>query len=326
LVMKEVLSRLIGSSFKSGAVLKKLEIGTRRPRPKYWVETMKGKSRVLLLQSDVEIPSLASQVAPFCREVCQKLSCCPYLFGPQLVGEECPSACNSRPKSDFHTVEGDGRPRRGVKRRRRGGRGGGGVDTGGQQTPGAGAQSPCQSSSGSSPSASPTPSTTVTTCTTRESSPTHNTEQQQQLAVKPSSKDKETLERILAEKCREGELTGSREISPPPRLPSPKLLRSKSLGSGGSLSFSGGLGEAGLAPRIVELSRRGGLQPAFNVDFSTPCPDMEDPPPVRRLVLKSNPLFWNKGGGQIYWPAGGCGSTLGIIPQGRSRRTGVTAP
>ena len=99
--MREVLSRLIGSSFKSGAVLRKLELGEKKPRPYYWLETMKGKSRVLLLQvctvlyrtvtvllllqAEVEIPSRASQVAPFCREVCQKLSCCPYLFGPQLV-------------------------------------------------------------------------------------------------------------------------------------------------------------------------------------------------------------------------------------------------
>ena len=83
------ISQLLGASFKSGAVLKKLEIGEdRKRRPDYWLETMKGKSRVLVLQADVEIPSKSSQVAGFCREVCQKLSCCPYLFGPQLVGKE----------------------------------------------------------------------------------------------------------------------------------------------------------------------------------------------------------------------------------------------
>ena len=42
LVMREVLSRLIGASFKSGAVLKKLEIGEdRKRRPDYWLEQMK---------------------------------------------------------------------------------------------------------------------------------------------------------------------------------------------------------------------------------------------------------------------------------------------
>jgi hypothetical protein len=39
-VMREVLSRLIGSSFKSGAVLKRLEVGETR-RHDYWLETMK---------------------------------------------------------------------------------------------------------------------------------------------------------------------------------------------------------------------------------------------------------------------------------------------
>jgi len=40
LVMREVLSRLIGSSFKSGAVLKRLEVGDQR-RHDFWLETMK---------------------------------------------------------------------------------------------------------------------------------------------------------------------------------------------------------------------------------------------------------------------------------------------
>ena len=40
LVIREVISKLIASSFKSGAVLKKLEVGERR-RPNYWLETMK---------------------------------------------------------------------------------------------------------------------------------------------------------------------------------------------------------------------------------------------------------------------------------------------
>ena len=35
------------------------------------------------------------------REVCQKLECCPYLFGPVRVGGECPSACQTRPKHQF---------------------------------------------------------------------------------------------------------------------------------------------------------------------------------------------------------------------------------
>ena len=47
LVMIEVLSRLIGSSFKSGAVLKKLELKGER-RDDYWVATMKGDNSPML--------------------------------------------------------------------------------------------------------------------------------------------------------------------------------------------------------------------------------------------------------------------------------------
>ena len=38
--MREVLSRLIGFSFKSGAVLKRLEVGEVR-RHDFWLETLK---------------------------------------------------------------------------------------------------------------------------------------------------------------------------------------------------------------------------------------------------------------------------------------------
>ena len=266
LVMREVLSRLIGSSFKSGAVLRKLEV-VGRPRPGFWVESMKGKSRVLMLQADVEIPSMSSQVAPFCREVCQKLSCCPYLFGPQLVGDECPSACNSRPKSDFHVSSvdnSDQRNRRGTKRGRRKGKTNTDIG-GGQQTPSGtgGAPSPT-SSAASSPSASPTPSAAVTTCTTRESSPS-NTDRQ--LAVKPSDTEVEALQRILAQKCQEGgevDEDDTREDSPPPQPPSPKLLRSKS-GLGSLLPKSDGKsGGAPTEPGNANKRSRG-LGPAFEV-------------------------------------------------------------
>lgn len=293
LVMREVLSRLIGSSFKSGAVLRKLEV-SGRPRPGFWVETMKGKSRVLMLQADVEIPSMGSQVVPFCREVCQKLSCCPYLFGPQLVGEECPSACNSRPKSDFHiatTESGDQRNRRGTKRGRRKGKVGADVG-GGQQTPSGTGGAPSPSSSpGSSPSASPTPSTAVTTCTTRESSPCAG----RQLAGQPSDTEVEALQRILAEKCQdemEEDEEETREESPPPQPPSPKLLRSKSSLTAQLPKPDGRSGAC--APSQIGNKKRGspGLGPAFQIDLDAPCPQFVDPPPVKGVILESNPLLW----------------------------------
>ena len=209
-------------------------------------------------------------------QVCQKLSCCPYLFGPQLVGLECPSACSSRPKSDFHAASGDQRLRRGGKRGRRGRQ----VEAAGQQTPGA------ASSSGSSPSASPTPSATVTTCTTRESSPCPGT-----LASTPTSGQVETLERILAERCQEEEEEEEeeREASPPPRPPSPKLLRSKS----SLVSLAPRPEEQGRAGTRAPEARPGGLQPAFTMDLEAPCPALQDPPPVRRVTLATNPLSWS---------------------------------
>ena len=308
LVMREVLSRLIGSSFKSGAVLRKLEV-SGSPRPGFWVETMKGKSRVLMLQADVEIPSMSSQVVPFCREVCQKLSCCPYLFGPQLVGEECPSACNSRPKSDFHVVateSGDHKNRRGTKRGRRKGKVGADVGVG-QQTPSGtgGAPSP-SSSAGSSPSASPTPSTAVTTCTTRESSPCAD----RQLAGQPSDTEVEALQRILAEKCQdkmEEDEEETRGESPPPQPPSPKLLRSKSsliallpkpdgrLGIGAHSEVGNKKrGSPGLGPafQVIKLWKVNSHPFTTQIDLDTPCPQFVDPPPVKGIVLASNPLLW----------------------------------
>ena len=307
LVMREVLSRLIGSSFKSGAVLRKLEVAGR-PRPGFWVETMKGKSRVLMLQADVEIPSKSSQVVPFCREVCQKLSCCPYLFGPQLVGEECPSACNSRPKSDFHvaaTDNGDQRNRRGIKRGRRKGKVG--ADAGGQQTPsGTGGASSPSSSVGSSPSASPTPSTAVTTCTTRESSPCAG----RQLTGQPSDTEVEALQRILAEKCQdeiEEDDEDTREESPPPQPPSPKLLRSKSslpallpkqdgrLGASANLELGNKKrGCPGLGPafQVFQQWKSNSIHSTTQVDLDAPCPQFVDPPPVKGIILASNPLLW----------------------------------
>jgi len=303
LVMREVLSRLIGSSFKSGAVLKKLEVGEDRARrPDFWLENMKGKSRVLLLQADVEIPSKTSQVTAFCREVCQKLSCCPYLFGPQLVGEECPSACNSRPKSHFQ-LEGEqaGRnSRRGRKGRKRP------KVIGEREESAVGDNNTAAGDSSDSASSSPSCSTTVTSNTTRDNSPELSEGGKrkygpknwgellppseirtrgaklptfsQQLKVRPSKKDVEELERLIAEKCVE---------SPPPSPPrplSPKLLRSKTA-QAALLTI-----EASKVEPLPEVNAE--LKPAFTMDQVSQAPPYREPPPIRHITLPSNPLLW----------------------------------
>ena len=300
LVMREVLSRLIGASFKSGAVLKKLEISEeRKRRPDYWLETMKGKSRVLVLQADVEIPSKASQVTGFCREVCQKLACCPYLFGPQLVGSECPSACNSRPKSDF-SADGEQGARPG-KRGRRGRKRQKVAHTGDKEDAVVAeerAESDRASDSGSS---SPSCSTTVTTNTTRDNSPdtgdtsTGGVKRRYgpknwgdilppseiktrgaklpsfaiQLKVRPSKKDVEELERLIAAKCEP-------DSPPPPRPPSPKLLRSRGSAAGDK--------------------RTNGHRTPGDASFSfEELPDADpvhESPRVWLTTLASNPVTW----------------------------------
>ncbi len=58
-----VLNLLIGSSFKSGSVLKRLELKEdSNPRQFFVVEEFKGKSRVVNLKANVEIPTRQDQV------------------------------------------------------------------------------------------------------------------------------------------------------------------------------------------------------------------------------------------------------------------------
>jgi hypothetical protein len=58
-----VLNLLIGSSFKSGSVLKRLELKDgSNPRQFFVVEEFKGKSRVVNLKANIEIPTRQDQV------------------------------------------------------------------------------------------------------------------------------------------------------------------------------------------------------------------------------------------------------------------------
>merc|ERR1712025_1360691 len=258
-------------------------------RPDYWLESMKGKSRVLLLQADVEIPSKTSQVAGFCREVCQKLSCCPYLFGPQLVGEECPSACNTRPKSHFQ-VEGEQQ----VRNTRKGRRGRKRPKTGGEREEGGGGGGGDSSDSASS---SPFCSTVVTSNTTRDNSPELGEGGKRkygpknwgellppseiktrgaklpQLSMRPSKRDVEILEKLIAKKCEESPPPS------PPRPPSPKLLRSKTA-QAALLSL-----ETAKTDTESSTEERRELAPAFSSDQIPTRPPYRDPPPIRHVIL-----------------------------------------
>ena len=105
LVMREVMMFLIGSSYKSQSVLRRLGI-KGAPRPDFVVEELKGKSRVLHLKANIEIPTRTDQVEAFCREVCSKVNACPYLISTKRYSEmTCPMDCQNRPKTEFKEEE-----------------------------------------------------------------------------------------------------------------------------------------------------------------------------------------------------------------------------
>nr|XP_040569588.1 scm-like with four MBT domains protein 2 [Lepeophtheirus salmonis] len=96
LVLREILSKLIGLSFKSGSILKRLEYDeSKPPRKNFTIETLKGKSKVLNLKGQVEIPTLASDVDEYCQEVCSKVGACPYLISTKLYEDTCPASCKT---------------------------------------------------------------------------------------------------------------------------------------------------------------------------------------------------------------------------------------
>ena len=102
LVMREVLNLIIGSSFKSGSVLKRLEAKKDQPASAdFVIEELKGKSRVLNLKGQIEIPTKVNQVDKYLKEICQKLSACPNLVSTVIYEDVCPADCHNRPKADF---------------------------------------------------------------------------------------------------------------------------------------------------------------------------------------------------------------------------------
>ena len=101
LVIREVLHLIIGSSFKSGSVLRRLEVKTDIVPANFIVEELKGKSRVVNLKAKIEIPTKADQVEKYLREMCGKLSACPHLVSTQIYESICPADCHNRPKADF---------------------------------------------------------------------------------------------------------------------------------------------------------------------------------------------------------------------------------
>ncbi|XP_027628268.1 scm-like with four MBT domains protein 2 isoform X2 [Tupaia chinensis] len=100
LVLKEVLSMIINAAYKPGRVLRELQL-VEDPHWNFQEETLKAKYRGKTYRAVVKIVRTSDQVANFCRRVCAKLECCPNLFSPVLVSENCPENCSIHTKTKY---------------------------------------------------------------------------------------------------------------------------------------------------------------------------------------------------------------------------------
>lgn len=100
LVLKEVLSMIINAAYKPGRVLRELQ-QVEDPLWNFQEETLKAKYRGKTYRAVVKIVRTSDQVSNFCRRVCAKLECCPNLFSPVLISENCPENCSIHTKTKY---------------------------------------------------------------------------------------------------------------------------------------------------------------------------------------------------------------------------------
>ncbi|CAO2595054.1 Scm-like with four MBT domains protein 2 [Lemmus lemmus] len=100
LVLKEVLSMIINAAYKPGRVLRELQL-VEDPHWNFQEETLKAKYRGKTYRAVVKIVRTSDQVSNFCRRVCAKLECCPNLFSPVLISENCPENCSIHTKTKY---------------------------------------------------------------------------------------------------------------------------------------------------------------------------------------------------------------------------------
>lgn len=98
--MPQVLSMLINAAYKPGRVLRELQL-VEDPHWNFQEETLKAKYRGKTYRAVAKIVRTSDQVADFCRRVCAKLECCPNLFSPVLVSENCPENCSIHTKTKY---------------------------------------------------------------------------------------------------------------------------------------------------------------------------------------------------------------------------------
>uniref|UniRef100_A0A8C4QAU1 SLED domain-containing protein n=1 Tax=Eptatretus burgeri TaxID=7764 RepID=A0A8C4QAU1_EPTBU len=111
LVLHEVLSLLINAAYKPSRVLRELQL---KGQPQWGgrEETIKAKYQGKSYRATVELVRNAEQVTEFCRRTCERLECCPNLFGPAMVTTECPENCSILTKTKYTHYYGKKRNRR----------------------------------------------------------------------------------------------------------------------------------------------------------------------------------------------------------------------
>ncbi|KFM58598.1 Scm-like with four MBT domains protein 1, partial [Stegodyphus mimosarum] len=98
--MKEVLTRVVSIAYKPSRVLQILQIHGK-PSQGTQQQVIKAKYKGKSYRATIEIIRHSEQVEEFCKKICTKLECCSYLFGPEHVGEICPSNCHTQTKTKF---------------------------------------------------------------------------------------------------------------------------------------------------------------------------------------------------------------------------------
>ncbi|XP_075689862.1 scm-like with four MBT domains protein 1 isoform X2 [Rhinoderma darwinii] len=100
LVLKEVLSLIINAAYKPSRVLRELELQDEPLWPQH-AEILKAKYKGKTYRATVKLVRTSDQVSEFCRNTCIKLECCPNLFGPLMVLDQCSENCSVLTKTKY---------------------------------------------------------------------------------------------------------------------------------------------------------------------------------------------------------------------------------
>ncbi|KAG8186556.1 hypothetical protein JTE90_020859 [Oedothorax gibbosus] len=100
LVIKDVIYRVVNIAYKSSRVLQILQ-GNGKSNVGMEQQLIKAKYKGKIFRATIDVIRNSEQVEEFCKNICLKLECCPYLFGPKHVGETCPNDCHTQTKTKF---------------------------------------------------------------------------------------------------------------------------------------------------------------------------------------------------------------------------------